>query len=429
MSALTIEQQQFIQAHIDSRDGEIQRQMATIQSQGHELAQLKAYLQQQHATAQAAATATQPATTAEPPAYLAMLDRLTSGHENLVANTTQFQSSVHGLAGVLSEGLRSLGDAHVASLSAQTSRPPMGTFSVDLPRYNGLGDFDRWHSRLLRILKAKNLHTTEAGLHWAITTLDDSALQYVEIHEAELLGLDHLFTLLRDRFVPKNEGFRLMNQLSRLRQNHEDFETYLREFNYLLPKIGSSNLTDETAKWMFLKGLPSHVQQECLYYEVTTLHEAQDIARQYHYAHAQTPAGRSYAPSTSTDMQVDHLRHATSSRGRDRDPRGSGRGRGRGYRQGRAPSRPHSRRSTTSVHFMQSPRGYAKSPGRSASPRSSSVHSQIPAKSTCSNCGLKGHWRRDCHKLAVNAPRHHHYAPRKPSHGSQSPRPKGRGAR
>ena len=83
MSGLTPEQPQCIQAHINSRDEEIKRQMTTIQTQGHELAQLKAYLQQQHATAQAAASSTQPATTAEPPAYLAMLDRLTPGHEKI----------------------------------------------------------------------------------------------------------------------------------------------------------------------------------------------------------------------------------------------------------------------------------------------------------------------------------------------------------
>ena len=99
---------------------------------------------------------------------------------------------------------------------SSSSRSP--NFTVDLPKYNGSNpnSFDHWKSRMERVLQAKKcLHTTD-GFDWALLSLDGSALQHYERNKLTILTLDHLFDSLRERFVPRNEGFRIRYRLESL---------------------------------------------------------------------------------------------------------------------------------------------------------------------------------------------------------------------
>lgn len=241
-------------------------------------------------------------------ALLAIIHNQLLISQNISTFDSQYISHLEQLATTMTTSIHQLGSAQMQAASLQAnlahaspSRRSSNTpsFNIDLPRFDGSGDYLAFEKRLRIVLLAKHCLETADGLAWTYTALDGLAAQYAENLDSE--NLEELLAGLRSRFVPENEGFRLRNKLLAMRQIGRNFDSYTRHFNETLSRI--PDMCDEDAKWAFTRGLPAHSQNEIHYRNAANLSEAQDIARKIHYA---------YRMDNSQYSQDDHKQINTS---------------------------------------------------------------------------------------------------------------------
>ena len=341
---------------------------------------------------------------------------------------------MQSFATCLTEGISQLGDAQLEAVAAITKaaqipqqpqpvNPPIhqvithtaANFNIELPRFNGSGDYLTFEKRLITVFKAKNCLTTPDGLAWALTALDGLASQYADSLYPQ--NLEELLAGLKQRFVPANDGFRLRNHLSQLRQHGDNFDKFLRDFNFTLSRI--DDMSDADAKWAFTRGLPISSQNEIHYRNPETLADAQDIAHKIHYAYRQDATVRF---SQDDPMQINTHSHSNAltkyRNPRSHSPQGSSfptytrPGRSsfqspsrQGYRRSQSPSN-SSRSSFNRNSRFQSPHqrtGQRWSGTGSVShnsfsgykPQGNSQSSYGP-RPVCLFCGKPGHFMKDC---------------------------------
>ena len=178
-------------------------------------------------------------------------DTVQTAIKGLGESTDKAHQSIALVADMANAAVHSPTHAPSQSAFPDSHRESFPSFNIELTKFNGTSpyEFDRWKSRLTRILQAKRCLDTPDGFHWALLTLEGSALQWYEFRQAHIIDLPTLFMGLRDRFVPKNEGFRLRTRLDSLTMKGTNFEEYLRIFNDLFPKI--TNLSDADAQYFF----------------------------------------------------------------------------------------------------------------------------------------------------------------------------------